>query len=405
MTDHQVFPLVRGLKRRDALMLTVLASAVSLAGCGGGTDGGSTVAGVSSGGTGSLSTGSITGLGSIVVGGVRFDDSKASSIRDLDKDTDLRGQLKLGMVVRVRGRPKSSDGRSADADTIEVRSELLGPIDSIDNSAMTMVVLGQTVKVSATTIFESDLAGLPVLKVGDIVELHGFNEPASNSLNATRVERKQAAEVRFFKLQGAIRSLNTAARTFSFGALSIGFANADLGGLDLNEGLVVRVQLTTAQTSGSRAATRIRVNGLEAQNVDEAEFEGSITAFTSPNQFSVNGVPVTASGIFLPDGLALGARVEVEGTLVNGVLVAKKIDLENERDPLKFELHGTISALNNATKTFLLRGVTVDYSDPVELKDGIAVDLSNVGSRTIEVKGFLTANGTRVKANEISFEN
>ena len=42
------------------------------------------------------------------------------------------------------------------------------------------------------------------------------------------------------------------------------------------------------------------------------ELEGIITTFISGNQFSVNGVPVAASGIAVPTGLALGARVEVQ---------------------------------------------------------------------------------------------
>ena len=404
MKHQTTTPQTDGLSRRDALLLTVLASAISLAGCGGGADGGSSVAGVSSGGTGSFSTGSITGLGSIIVGGVRFDDSKASSIRDLDNDTDLRGQLKLGMVVRVKGQAKSSDGLSADADTIEVRSELLGPIGSINSTAMTMVVLGQTVKVLPTTIFEDGLAGLSALSIGDIVELHGFSEPASNSLSATRVERKRAGDVRTFKLQGAIRSLNSLAKTFSFNNLTIGFASADLGGLNLQEGLIVRVQLSTAVTGGSSTATKIRANVLESPDVNEAELEGTITTFISGNQFSVNGVPVAASGIAVPTGLALGARVEVKGSLVNGVLIARRIELENENDPLKFELNGTISALNDSSKTFVLRGVTVGYSGPVRFEDGVASNLSNVGSQAIKVKGLLSADGTRVNATEISFD-
>ena len=134
--------------RRDALGLTALAGILALAGCGGGA--GDSVAGVTSGGTGSFSTGPITGFGSIIVGAVRFDDTKASSVADVDDDnTDLRGQLKLGMVVRVKA--PAIVGSAADAQTIEVRSELLGPISRVDGATLT--VLGQTVSVTVNTFF------------------------------------------------------------------------------------------------------------------------------------------------------------------------------------------------------------------------------------------------------------
>ena len=396
-------PLIEGIDldgrmdRRDALVFTALASALALAGCGGG-DGGSTVAGVTSGGTGSFATGSITGFGSIIVGAIRFDDSKASSILDVDDDnTDLRGQLRLGMVVRVKGKPKN--GSSADAETIEVRSELLGPFSRVD--ATTLSVLGQTVKVTATTFFGDGLAGLAALAPNDIVEVHGFVDAVNNVITATRIERKTLANVKAFKLQGLVRALT--ANTFQIGNLVISFAAPiDLpSSLVLANGLLVRVRLAPTLGSGTRKALKIRAVELEVQDRDEAEVEGTITAFTSSSQFSVNGLAVDASGAVVPTGLKLGDRVEVEGKLVSGVLVAKKVALDDEKDPLKFELHGTINSLSTTAKTFVLRGVTVDYSSTVEFPNGTVANLRD--NVPVEVKGVVSADGTRLKANRISF--
>ena len=396
-------PLIEGIDldgrmdRRDALVFTALASALALAGCGGG-DGGSTVAGVTSGGTGSFATGSITGLGSIIMGAIRFDDSKASSILDIDDDnTDLRGQLRLGMVVRVKGKPKN--GSSADAETIEVRSELLGPVSRVD--ATTLKVLEQTVKVTASTFFGDGLAGLAALAPNDIVEVHGFVDAVNNVITATRIERKTLANVKAFKLQGLVRALT--ANTFQIGNLVISFAAPiDLpSSLVLANGLLVRVRLAPTLGSGTRKALKIRAVELEVQDRDEAEVEGTITAFTSSSQFSVNGLAVDASGAVVPTGLKLGDRVEVEGKLVSGVLVAKKVALDDEKDPLKFELHGTINSLSTTAKTFVLRGVTVDYSSPVEFPNGTVANLRD--NVPVEVKGVVSADGTRLKANRISF--
>ena len=130
----------------------MLAGALTLAGCGGG-GGGVAGGGVGGGGTGSLSVGPISGIGSIIVNGVRFDDSIAR-VLDEDGGSHDRSELKLGMMVRVKGKAvsRTADTASADADEISFSSALLGPIDSIDaTSNKTLVVLGQKVQITPST--------------------------------------------------------------------------------------------------------------------------------------------------------------------------------------------------------------------------------------------------------------
>ena len=59
---------------RSCTLALTTAIALGLSACGGGGD----VAGVGQGGTGAFSVGPITGLGSIIVNGIRYDDSRAS---------------------------------------------------------------------------------------------------------------------------------------------------------------------------------------------------------------------------------------------------------------------------------------------------------------------------------------
>jgi hypothetical protein len=141
------------------------------------------------------------------------------------------------------------------------------------------------------------------------------------------------------------------------------------------------------------------------EDKDEAEVEGIITTFTSTASFSVNGLPVNASNAAFPDGTAgvvLGARVEVEGAIVNGVLVASKVELEDDHNEDRNELNGTISALNTSAKIFVVRGVTVHYSATTAFKDGTEANLAN--GRQVEVKGALSADGMRVEASSIEFK-
>lgn len=376
-------------------MLTVLGSAMLMAGCGGG--GGSTTASVPIGGTGSSASGAITGFGSIIVGGVRFDDS-AASVQDDDGAGLNSGDLKLGMVVRIKGGKKTDDGISvrAKADSIEVHSELQGPVDS--KTADSIVVLGQTVKISTTTFFEDGLT-FAMLAPGDVVEVHGFVNPVDNTLTATRIERKPNAKS--FKLQGAIKALNTIAKTFTIGTVTISYLTAELpASLILANDLVVRVRLALTPLTGTRTALKIRKFEIDKEDRNEAEVEGIITEFKSTSLFSVNGLQVNAGNIVVPAGVKLGARVEVEGSLVNGVLVAKKVELEDGADALKFELHGPLSSLNTGAKTFVLRGVTVNYGTATF---GIGVPAPLANGLNIEVKGTRSADNVIV-ATRISLE-
>ena len=382
-------------------MLTVLGSAMLMAGCGGGGGGGTTPVG---GATGSSATGAITGFGSIIVGGVRFDDS-AASIQDDDGAGLNRGDLKLGMVVRIKGGKKTDDGSSirVNADSIEVHSELQGPVDSKAADSKSIIVLGQTVKISATTFFEDGLS-LATLAVGAVVEVHGFVDPVNNNLTATRIESKPNAKV--FKLQGTVSELNTAAKTFKLGTLTISYLTAVVpSSLTLANGSVVRVRLAPTPLTGTRTALKVQKFEIEKEDRNEAEVEGIITAFTSTSLFSVNGLSVDASTATFEGGktgVVLGARVEVEGSIVNGVLVAKKVELEDGADAARFELHGTPLSLNTVAKTFVLRGVTVNYGTATFANGATDTSLSIVNVR-IEVKGVRSADNIIV-ATRISIE-
>ena len=378
---------------------------MALAGCGGGGGGGS-MATVGGGGTGSFSSGPISGMGSIIVNGVRFDDSMAKVLDD-DGTLHSRNDLKLGMMVRVKGKANSRKPDNTDsADEISFGSELLGPIDSIDTAAKTLVVLGQTVQISASTIFEDGLT-LSALKLNDIVEVHGFvdPDPATHSLLATRIERKDLANVKAFKLQGKISNLTTT--TFQIGGLTISFAPPVDMPASLTLGLLVRVRMATTPTTGTRTAIKVSAVEVEVKDRDEAEVEGMITDFTSSAKFSVNGQPVDASGATVPAGLKLGSRVEVEGSLVNGVLVAKKVQLKNEDEKREFELHGIVSNKTSTSLTFTLTSsggivAKVTFTIGVRFDNGLTAATLRDGVK-LEVKGVALPDGT-IQATRISRE-
>ena len=387
-----------------------IGSAVLLAACGGG--GGGDAAPSTATATPQAATtytqGVISGFGSVIVGGVHFDDSLAA-VRDDDGNSRNRSELKLGMMVEIDAGHVDRAAGSAQAMQIRWGSEIVGPVGNIDTLASTVRVLGQTVLVTTNTVFDDSLAGgLLALDAGRVVEVHGILDPANGRIVATRIEAEDAAAA--YKLRGAIANLDTVVKTFTINGERISYASLPAGLMPpgLSNGQVVRVLLQTTQIDGAWVATALRA-GLRLPEAAhrEAHVEGVITAYTSSASFQVNGLMVDASRASFPDGTAgvgLGARVEVEGTVNNGVLMASKVEIQDRRNmghrPL--ELRGELGSLDVASKTFALRGVTVWYGSTVEFRGGTEATLAN--GRRVEVQGVLSSDRTRLEARRIEFK-
>jgi Domain of unknown function (DUF5666) len=413
----------RGVGGALASLLAAVAAAFALVACGGGGGGGDP----GTGGTGSFSRGAITGFGSIIVNGVRHDDSRASVSDEDDEDSPGRSKddLKLGMVVTVSGSAGTGTG-TATANVITFGSELKGPVASINGSTstatgtstgtptavtgtQTLVIIGQTVLIGTRTVFDPLTlpGGFADIGVGNILEVHGHLDAAANKLVATRISKENNANK--FKISGRVASFNAGSKTFMIGDETFNYAGADPDKIRvaLADGINVKLRLTTAvpTATGSWQVTRIKSaarKGLEDKA--KAELEG-IVADLKTNTFTVNGIEVDATNAQFPkgrDGLVDGARVEVKGSLVGGVLIASRVKIEDDKDEdNEIELHGLVSGLDTTTKTFDLRGLKVDYS-AARFERGSAADLAN--GRNVEVKGS-SANGGVVMATKIEFEN
>jgi hypothetical protein len=367
------------------------------------------------GGSGDMPSGSaftqgtINGFGSVIVNGIRFDDS-AAQVLDDDGQPHSSGDLKLGMNVDVDSGDIDRGSNSAKANRIRFGAAIVGPVSAISTTTtpQTLTVLDETVEVSSTTVFDNSLVGgIAAIQVGDILAVHALFDTASGHYLAKRIEPDPAATV--FKVRGIVANLDAAAMTFMVGSALIDFSGVPAASLPtLANGLRVRVRLQTAKNSaGAWVAISIQADRQQMEDRDEAEVRGTITDFTSTASFSVNGLPVDASKAAFPDGTAgivKGAMVEVEGAIVNGVLVASKVELEDRHhDNDANELHGAISNLDTTAQTFVVRGVTVHYSATTVFKDGTQANLAN--GVMVEVKGMLSADGTTVEAASIEFAN
>lgn len=388
MRSHPTNLLTRGL----------LAAAVTLllaSGCGG----------VDSGGTGAVAVGPITGFGSIIVNAVRFDESGAV-VRDEEGTIIARDRLALGVVTEVEAKTPTNVGGTlfAVATAIRVNSELVGPVTAVDAVSGTLAVLGQSVRVTASTAFDAALpAGLASLQVGSTVEVYGRFDSVNARYTATRIEARPNPAA--YKLRGPIAAVDPAAHTMIIGGQTIDTSllpAADLANVGV--GNIVRARLQTTQVGGNWLAIAVRPGVTSLPDSPIVKLEGRISAFTSTRAFSVDGIPVDASAATFPEGQAgvvLGARVEVVGSSRGGIIIAREVEVEGdelERDD-SFELLGRIQAHDAAAMTFSVRGITVHYRGKVQFAGGGIGDL--VPGRSVTVEGGLAADRAGITAQRI----
>ncbi|HTP73478.1 MAG TPA: DUF5666 domain-containing protein [Burkholderiaceae bacterium] len=372
--------------------LAIVGMAVLVA-CGGG---------VGSGGTGAFASGPITGFGSIIVQDIHFDESSAS-IDDDSGAARTTGDLRLGTVVEVDS-GDVSEGAAA-ATHVRIVSALVGSVDSV--TAGSLVVIGQTVRINAGTVLDDSFSGgVADIHPGDVVEVYGF--VSTSEIVATRIEPKVGATA--FKLRGVVTALNL--QSGQAGTFDIGNQRFVLGagasGIDaLRNGAFVRVVLGTAPDAQGRwVVSAVGGTAPAGGDRDEAKARGIITSFTSIANFGVGGVVVDASNAKIEGGpLAAGLRVEVEGRLVGGVLVASQVEVENEDEHEPLDLRGSIATLDATAQVFTLAGRSerIGYANTGSFVNGTAADLA-VGRR-VRAIGQLSADGTLVEATQIRFDN
>lgn len=383
--------------RSGAFALAVLVAAV-LAACGGGGSSTTTA------GKTSFAMGRIAGFGSIVVNGVHYDESSAS-VEDEDGDSVNASDLRLGSMVEVDGGDvdKSGVNPTAKADHVKLISLAKGPVEAV--GATSFVVLGQTVQVTATTVFDDSLSGgLSALHVGAVVKVYGTLDSATGTYTASRVEPKSGATT--YSLRGVVAALDPMAKTLTIGSTVIDTSAATLPN-GLAVGSLVRVKLDTALVAGKWVARSVKSAEVRPHDSDHAEVEGTVTDFSSSASFSVDGMPVDASKATFPDGTAgivKGARVEVEGAVVNGTLVATKVEIKSggEDAASGFEVDGAISAVDVPNATITVRGVTVKYGTSTTITNGTVTDL--IVGASVEVHGSLAADGVSVEATSIKIK-
>jgi hypothetical protein len=342
-----------------------------------------------------LVTGAISGFGSVIVNGVRYDTS-GTEVR-IDDRVGTIDELRVGHVIRLDGRV--DDRGNARAVRIEQGHLLSGTVQSVDAATGTLTVAGQRVRIDDDTSFDDRIAGggLAGLVVGERIEVHGFTG-SDGRARATRIEKSQETEI---EVTGLVAAHDAAVRRFRVGELLVDYSSAvleDLGSAGLQDGLLVEVKGRELLPDGALRATRIHREdgGTNGGLRVESEVEGLVTRFVSPADFSVAGQRVrTVAGTVYVGGaaadIALDRKLEVEGRLeADGVLVASKVAF---KQIASVRIAAPVEAVDAAGGTVRALGLTivVDASTRREDKQGddhfFALADLRVGD-WIEVRGY-----------------
>ncbi len=363
-----------------------------LAACGGGATFGG---GISGSGKPGLKVGDNGADGAVLVGGTSFD--SAMAVITIGGAAATLADVKAGHVALVEGLIDGALG-VADRVTIEqlVQGELTAKLD-----ANRLRVQGQIIQIDEKTVFESGIspASPDGLVTGDLLKIYGFVKGRGQAL-ATRVER--AASLGEFRIIGVAENVREGDKTFDIGTQPIDHGMADvseLPGGDPANGQLVSVRgSTTLSMNGEVVAHRVSPLGLDDRpDNDESEIEGFVTAILSATEFRLGAVTVRTSGITrfeggTPADVVVGARVEVDGMLGNGVLAARKVEFESS-----VELESNVDRVVGETITLVgLPGITIDVNSLTEFDEDASSLADILPGDHVRIRGRKTGTSSVV---------
>ena len=390
---------------RSKSVVLALLFALVLISCGDGSHS-TLTAGGGIGGTGGVSRGAITAFGSIVVNGTEFDTSNAVVIVGGEEigvgDDIVLDNLDIGMVVTVEGTGGEDHTK---ADRVTYNDNVEGPVESIsekDASTKEIVVLGQTVIVNVITEFKGTTFG--AIAQDDMAEVSGLVDD-TGVIWATFFEKTgEFTPGLVVEVQGFVVNLDADGKTFEINTLTVDYTFVDIGALA--DGLLVEVEGTLDATGGEMLATEIEVaDEVGVENADQIEVTGFVTDFVSVFEFTVGDLVVeTDEGtVFVdgtPDDIALGVKLEAEGTLVDGILFAEGIEFW-ELDQI--EVEGLVTDDASAPDEFTVGAQVVRTDVDTVFEDGRPEDI--ILGVKLEVKGApVDIDRSILHADKVSFE-
>ncbi|BDU51821.1 DUF5666 domain-containing protein [Limnohabitans sp. INBF002] len=426
----------------------LLATAGFLSACGGGGGGGSdsdhsdatwstNPAGAATfNGAAAAYQGSISGLGSIVVNGVRFEttDSVVYDSDDFSTSYDsstptFSSPLALGMTVALFGDVDDAQslGRAA---RIRIVGGVRGTMNSITSTAIDLST--QMVQINAATTYggtsDGTLTGTAVTTYADLAALANTNPlltiyglaQADGSFLATRVVVTHAlTHALDVAVRGTITAIAGSNYTIQTGATASITVNCNSCTIQPTGNTPVVGDAIRALATDNTSWNGTTLTAKRLQLVNAAYLTSFSGAPSTSTYAKIKGIATQANGNWYVGGvqvsgatLTANTMYEIKGTWSGSVLAATRVETEGQRSftdsynqPVTYsnEFYGAVSNLSGST--FTVQGVNVNAGSAY-FPNGSAANLSN-GS-FVEVKGSYvdgTLNATKVEIKYASSSN
>jgi len=430
---------------KPKLLAWLMAAAGLLSACGGG-GGGSAATPTAA----ALSSGTISGLGSIIVNGVRYETVGSQVLDADDGSTAITTPLRIGMTVSVEQSGTDALTQRPIAGKILVQSGIQG-VASYNGSTLT--VAGMPITTDTSTILLGTTGAVTNLTTlnNQAVEVYGLPQ-ADGSFLATLVE----AETGLVNVQvvGTVQSIDTTAKTLVLGTtaapITVNYASITPPS-GLAAGVVIVVKAATNATASTYTASSLQIrsgtastytsyasnySGTTGVHNERNELYGAVSdktlVYSGVNvtgcTLKIQGIQVQATSPALCASIANGTYVEAKGTLSNGVLGATKIEFEggqsngysddwndNDSDGLhhrslstlstptelqasrSFEMYGSLSCSAVNAGCTLTRGAIVYTAD---MSSAYWDEHQPIISGYVEAKGYVTGNTFKVSKIE-----
>ena len=380
---------------RVSRIVAAIAMLLAVAACGSGGGALTVVADVGSGGTG---YGVLTGFGSLILDGMRRDDSAAAYMTDADQGPPIAMAPTAAMPGHSVEYAYDNNGNML---SVLISPELVGIVTAVGPSSVTL--LGTIVDINSDATMGPatryvGLASLADVRIGDRIEAHGLLTTDSLGqvhLKATLIIRKLPGIGA--RLTGYVAQYDAAAGTFVLGdnVVTLGSATISPAGAVLANGQLVTVWSDTdpAGNAVTARAVRIKWSAASSRNIT---MSGLISGFAGAASFKVRNMIVDASGAAVaPSGasLAEGKYVVLVGNFDSKTnkLTATSVTIFTPAAPTTVELHGTVANYVSSA-SFTVRGVVVD-AGTATFNGGTAAQLAN--GAFVEVRGAIANNLVR----------
>jgi hypothetical protein len=321
-------------------------------------------------------SGTVSGFGSIFVNGVEwFTDTAEFRI---DGVPGTEEDLQLGMAVFFKGR-LDANGSTGTVSLVSFDDDIEGPVAEIEVQSPVvkrLTVLGQSIEIrEGFTLFDEQDPSLDFdsLGVGDVVEVSGYVDGTGDIL-ASWVRRPGSFQpgTTHVELEGVVSDL--AATEFKLGSVLVltnGATNVSGLPAGFQNGDEVEVEGTALEETRVLASRIGKPEGLP-QGIAEMSLEGIVSDFQGLHSFRVAGQLIDAtSSAFEPASaaqLSEGTLVEVEGPLIQGVLIADEVRLELSVIEVKAPVL-SLSDIDPSSNRIWLLGVEIVVDADTEMLD------------------------------------